>query len=75
MAIALSIAISLIAGITFMFTTQYFWGKEDNSNINTLNCTMTNITNSFGTASSIVMIVIIVSVLAIAVFMCSCRGF
>lgn len=75
MAIALSIGISLIMGVTVMFNTQYFWGKEGNSNINTINCTMTNITSSVGTVSSLGLIIVVVAVLAIAVLMCSCRGF
>ena len=75
MAIALSIVISLIAGITFMFSTEYFWDKEDNPNINTINCTMTNISNSVGSIGLLGVIILVVAVLCIAVFMCSCRGF
>lgn len=75
MAIALSIGMSLLVGVTFMFQTQYFWGKEDNSNINTLNCTITNITNSFGTVGTLGTIILIVLVLAVALLMCTTRGF
>ena len=75
MAIALSIVISLITGVTFMFNTQYFWGKEDNPNINNINCTMTNLTNSIGTIGFFGMIILIIGVLIVSVFMCSCRGF
>jgi len=75
MALILSVVISLVAGVTFMYTTQYFWGKESNSNINTLNCTMNNLTNSFGTFSVLGTIVIVVVLAAIMMLMCSCRGF
>ena len=75
MAIALSIVISLIAGVAAMYQTQYFWGKESNDNINTLNCTMNNLTSSFGTVSFLGIIILVVAVLAVSVLICSCRGF
>lgn len=75
MAIILSIVISLIAGVTFMYSTQYFWGKESNSNINTLNCTMNNLTSSFGTFSVLGIIVLVVVSAGALMLLCSCRGF
>jgi len=75
MAIALSIVISLIAGITAMYQTQYFWGKESNDNINTMNNSMNTLTDSVGTSTSLGAILVVVAVLIVAVLMCSCRGF
>jgi len=75
MALILSVVISLVAGVTFMYTTQYFWGKESNSNINTLNCTMNNLTNSFGTFSVLAVIVVVVISALVVMGLCSCRGF
>ena len=75
MALILSVGICLLAGVTFMYSTQYFWGKESNSNINTLNCTMNNLTSSFGTFNVLSVIVVVVVLAAIIMFMCSCRGF
>ena len=75
MAIILSIGISLVAGVTFMYNTQYFWGKEDNSNINTLNCTMNNLTGSFGTFSVLGVIVMAIVIASILMLSCSLRGF
>jgi len=75
MAIALSIGVSLVIGITVMFHTRYFWGKEDNPNIYNINNTMTNLTGSFGTVTSIILTVIIVVVALAFVCFCSYRGF
>lgn len=74
MAIALSVGLSLIVGITVMFQTKYFWGKESNPNINNLNCTMTNLTSSFGTVNTLVVIVVVVLALGGATFACTCRA-
>lgn len=75
MAIILSVVISLLAGVTVMYNTQYFWGKESNSNINTMNTTMNDMTSSFGTFSVLGVIVVVI-VLALALMgLCSCRGF
>jgi|GEM_PF-5002922 len=75
MAIVISVGMALLVGVTVMYQTQYFWGKESNSNINTLNCTMNNLTSSFGTSSVLNLVVIIVIFLAICMLLCSCRGF
>ena len=75
MAIALSVIVSLIIGVTVMYQTQYFWGKEDNSNINTLNCTMNNLTGSFGTSSSLMLILVVVAGLIIGIYVSTMRGF
>jgi len=75
MAIAISVGMSLLIGVTFMFQTQYFWGKEDNSNINTINSTITNITGSMGTSSFLGLIITVVLVLAIAMLLCTRAGF
>jgi len=75
MAIALSIGMSLIIGITFMYNTQYFWNKEDNPNICAMNNTMNEFTNVSGTVGSVGIIIVVVAVLAIAVLVLSCRGF
>jgi len=74
MAIAISIGLSLIAGITVMYNTQYFWGKEDNPNINAMNCTMNDITNITGTVGSVGLMVVVIAVLAVAVLVCTCRA-
>ena len=72
MAIALSIAFSLVAGVMVMFNTQYFWGKEDNPNICAMNTSITN----FNTVVNftLVAIVILVAVGAFMLFCCT-RGF
>ena len=75
MALALSIALSLIVGISVMFTTKYFWGKESNDNINTLNCTMNNLTSEFGVSGIFSIIIIVVVAIIIVIFRCSFRGF
>ena len=75
MALILSVVISLVAVVTFLYTNQYFWGKESNSNINTLNCTMNNLTNSFGTFSVLAVIVVVVISALVVMGLCSCRGF
>ena len=74
MAIAVSVGLSLIAGITIMYNTQYFWGKEDNPNICAMNSTMNELTNVTGTVGSIGLLVLTVLVLAIAVLVCTCRA-
>ena len=75
MAIALSIAVSLIVGVTVMFNTKYFWDKEDNPNICAMNTSMTEFTNVTGTVGSIGIIILVVIILGAAVCLCSCRGF
>lgn len=75
MAIAISIGVSLLIGVTVMFQTRYFWGKESNDNINTLNCTMTNLTSSFGTVGIIGFIVMVALFAFVAVLMFTVRGF
>jgi len=72
MAIALSIFISLIAGVTIMFENKYFWGKEDNQNIATINASITN----FNSVVSIVpMVIILVVALGLVMLVCTMRGF
>jgi ABC-type antimicrobial peptide transport system permease subunit len=75
MAIALSIGASLLVGVTVMFQTQYFWGKEDNPNIKNINATITNLTASFGTANILTMIIVVVVALFVAMCLCTFRGF
>ena len=75
MAIVLSITVSLVIGVTIMFHTKYFWGKEDNPNIYNINNTMTNLTGSFGTGTSLLVIIIIVVVAFIAMGYCTRLGF
>ena len=75
MAIILSIGISLVAGVTFMYNTQYFWGKESNSNINTMNATMNDMTGSFGTFSVLGVIVMVLVLAGAVMLLCSVRGF
>ena len=74
MAIAISVGLSLLAGITIMYNTQYFWGKEDNPNIYATNCTMNSITNVSGTVGSIGIMIVVILVLAVAVLMCTMRA-
>jgi hypothetical protein len=75
MAIALSIGASLLIGVTVMFQTEYFWGMEHNPNIKNINATMTNLTASFGTASVLTIIIIVVVALFVSVCLCTFRGF
>jgi len=75
MAIALGIGLVFIIGVTVMFQTQYFWGKESNENINTINCTISNVTGSFGTGSFLLVIVVVVVLAAAMLFLCTARGF
>jgi len=75
MAIILSVAISLLAGVTVMYSTQYFWGKESNSNINTMNATMNNLTASFGSVSVLGTIVVVIVLALVMMLLCSVRGF
>jgi len=72
MAIALSITISLLAGITVMYNNKYFWGKEDNQNINTINNTLTSF-DSFTNISIVITVVIVV--LAVVLLFCTRMGF
>lgn len=75
MAIIVSIVFSLITGVAFMYKTEYFWGKESNSNINTLNCTLNNMSDTFGVNTSFNMLIIVVIALAAIVMLCTTRGF
>jgi len=74
MAIAISIGLSLIAGITIMYNTQYFWGKEDNPNIYATNNTMNTLSNVTGTVGNIGLMIVVVLVLAVAVLACTMRA-
>ena len=72
MAILISIVFSLLAGVTIMYENQYFWGKESNPNI----CTMNNTINNFNSSFDFVSIVIILLVsLGIIMYVCTLRGF
>ena len=73
MSIALSISISLILGVAVMYQTQYFWGKESNSNINNMNCTMNNLTSQFGTIGTLGSILIVIVVLFLILGVCTSR--
>ena len=75
MAIALSIGVSLLIGISVMYNTQYFWDKESNPNINMMNNTMNEFTNMSGTVGSVSIIVLVVAIALVALFGLSCRGF
>ena len=72
MAIALSIAVSLLVGVTVMFETQYFWGKEDNSNIATINASITNFNSVF---NIVPIVIVLVVALGLVTLLCTCRGF
>ena len=74
MAIAISIGLSLIAGITVMYNTQYFWNKEDNPNICAMNNSMNSISNLSSTFSMNIVVIIVIAVFAIAVLMCTMRA-
>jgi len=75
MAIVISIMISLITGVSIMYNTQYFWGKESNSNINTMNCTINNMTSTFSVSGFFALVIVVVAVAAVVMFMCTARGF
>jgi len=62
----------LIVGILVMYHTKAFWGLEDNSNANTLNCTL-NAATSFSMYP--VIIIVVVAVIALALIMSTARGF
>ena len=72
MAIAISIIFSLVAGVTVMYNNKYFWGKEDNQNINTMNCSINNF-NSVINFSAVAVAVIVV--LGGVMLLCTTRGF
>ena len=73
MTIALSVALALVAGAYIMYETQYFWGKEDNPNINNMNNTMNTITNVTGYVGLPIIIIITILVVAIALITCFAR--
>ena len=75
MAIIVSILLSLVAGVNIMYQNKYFWGKESNSNINTMNCTFNALTDTVGTFGVILIAITMVAALAFVAFLCSCRGF
>ena len=60
----LSISICLVIGVYIMYETKAFWGKESNSNINTINATM-----NFMSATNFLPVIIIVVVLALGISM------
>jgi hypothetical protein len=68
----LSISLCLVVGIYIMYETKAFWGKESNSNINTLNCSM-----NFMSSTNLlpVVITIVVAALAIGMLMTTRAGF
>lgn len=69
--IVLGIVMMLIVGILIMYQTKAFWGLENNSNANTLNTTM-----NVATATGLTPVIgIIVLVIAVALIMCTTRGF
>ena len=69
--IILGIVMMLVIGVLVMYETKAFWGLEENSNANTLNCTM-NFASSY---NLIPIIVIVIAVGLIALFMSCIRGF
>ena len=72
MAIVMSVLFSLVAGVYVMYENQYFWGKEDNSNINTMNNTM----NTVGSVTNLsVVIVVILVAVGMLMFVSTFRGF
>ena len=75
MAIVCSIGLSLVLGVSFMFSTEYFWGKEDNPNICSINATMTNLTGTIGNIGMLLVTVLVVGLLVAVVFGLSSRGF
>jgi hypothetical protein len=62
----LSISISLIIGVMIMYETKAFWGKESNSNINTMNTTM-----NFLSSNNLLPIV---GIVIVALFICMLLG-
>ena len=70
--LVLSISLCLVVGIYIMYETKAFWGKESNSNINTLNCSM-----NFMSSTNLlpVVITIVVAALAIGMLMTTRAGF
>lgn len=57
--LVLSISFCLIIGVYIMYETKAFWGKESNSNINTINCSM-NTLSSTGLLPVVFMVIVIV---------------
>jgi len=58
-----------------MYNTQYFWGKEDNPNINSMNCSMNAFSDTVGSVGSLGIIVLLLAVGFIALYCLSCRAF
>lgn len=65
--IMLSMGLMLLVGVTVMFETEYFWDYEDNSNVVTLNSTITGFGGVF--LPVVVLIILVVAV----VLMCTVR--
>ena len=62
--LVLSISICLIIGVLIMYETKAFWGKESNSNINTLNTTM-----NFLSSNNLLLVIVAVTVCSLAICM------
>ena len=70
--LVLATVICLVVGIEIMYETKAFWGKESNSNINTINCTM----NTIGSTGFLpLVIIIVVSALVLGLLMTTRSGF
>jgi len=55
-----------------MFETRAFWGKESNSNINSINCSMNTVS---ATGFLPIIIAVVVIVIALFLVMTTSRGF
>jgi len=66
------IVMMLVVGVLVMYHTKAFWGLESNSNAATMNATL-----NFASSTSLYPIIVIVVVvgLAMALIMCTSRGF
>lgn len=60
----LSISLCLVIGVYVMYETKAFWGKESNSNINTMNTTM-----NFLSSTNLLPVIITIVILTLAVGM------
>jgi len=72
MAIIVSILLALLSGVTVMFNNKYFWGKESNDNIATINSTLTSVDAVY---SVNIIVILAIGFLAMLIFVFTLRGF
>jgi len=72
MAVMISIFIALLSGVTVMFTTKYFWGMESNTNVASINASMTAVNSVYNVN---VLVLVVVAVMVVVMAVCTVRGF